>query len=92
MAGTSLTVFQVVQAISALRNSVDNSFGSSSAAKYSAADDDQGLDNGANIVPTDANSLAYSRTTAQVLPIVYLGGAIGTGGGFFPAGLNGSIR
>ena len=93
--GTGLTVFQVVDAISALRNAVDNSFGTSSAAAFSAADDDQGLQNGANIVPTDANSLAFSRTTTQVLPIVYLGSnptVTPTQNSFFPNGLNGAIR
>ena len=45
-----------------------------------------------NLVPADNNSIAFSRTTAQVLNIVYLGGAAGTGGGFFPSGLNGAIR
>ena len=43
-----------------------------------------------NIVPTDSNGLAYSRTVQQGLNIVYL--TPGTGinrGGFFPAGLNG---
>jgi hypothetical protein len=41
----------------------------------------------ANITPTDANALAFSRTTTQVLNIVSAGGASGNYG-FFPQGLN----
>ncbi len=89
-----LNVFQTVQAISDLRDSVDNN-GTNA---YSAADDDQGIGtSGAfNLVPTDANSLAFSRTTSQVLPIVYLGStptATNTvAASFFPNGLNGNIK
>lgn len=52
---------------------------------------DQGiLVNGvANIVPTDNNGIAFSRTTSEVLRIVYLGQT--ARGGFFPNGLNGRI-
>ena len=79
------TIFEVVQAISDLRDSLDGS-----------SDKDQGLqdaDGNANIVPTDANSIVYARSTGKVLNIVYGGkGLRGTGGLFFPNGMNGAIR
>ena len=46
-----------------------------------------------NIVPTDGNGLAFTRTASQVLKIVFLNPAGGvTSGGFFPSGVNGTIR
>lgn len=70
------------QKISDLREAVDG-----------PSDDDQGVVLGgkANLVPTDANGIAYSRTTRQVLNIVYLG-ENAANGGFYPAGLNGAIK
>ncbi|WP_446744719.1 ferritin-like domain-containing protein [Silvibacterium acidisoli] len=42
------------------------------------------------LVDADSNSMTFSRSTTQVLAIVYAGG---TGkGGFYPAGMNGTIK
>jgi hypothetical protein len=59
------------------------------------SDKDQGIanrDNASNIAPLDANGLAYSRTAGEVLNIVYLTSMARTQGGFFPTGVNGTIR
>jgi hypothetical protein len=53
---------------------------------------DQGIvvSGNADLVTTDSNAIPYSRTTTEVLKIVYLGGS--TSGGFYPAGMNGNIK
>lgn len=45
-----------------------------------------------NLVPTDKNAIAYSRSPGQVLNVVYLNPAAVTKGGFFPTGVNGEIN
>jgi hypothetical protein len=70
--------------ISDARDSLDN-----------PADVDQGVAQrgpASNIVPADANGIAYSRSAGDVLNIVYLTAAAAQQGGFFPAGVNGTIR
>ena len=72
------------EAISTARDSLDG-----------GADLDQGIrpiGDASNIVPLDANGLAFSRTTGQVLNIVYLNRMATDRGGFFPNGVNGNIR
>ena len=71
------------QAISDARDALDGT-----------SDLDQGIGNAAasNLVPTDANSLIFGRTAGQVLNIVYLNRAAVTAGGFFPNGVNGTIK
>ena len=45
-----------------------------------------------NIVPADANGLAYGRTPGEVLNIVYLTPKVATSGGFYPDGVNGVLN
>jgi len=72
-------------AISDARDSLDNSL-----------DDDQGIagvdSTISNIVPVDANGLAFGRSYDDVLNIVYLNKAAVTQGGFFPSGVNGTLH
>lgn len=59
------------------------------------ADLDQGIvmNGKANIVPSDADGVAFARTPQQVLRIVYLTDKAGvSGGGIFPRGMNGNIK
>ena len=60
-----------------------------------AADKDQGVTDAsgaANLVPTDNSSIVFSRTFSEVLHIAYADATPGVAkGGFFPAGVNGTI-
>ncbi|GBD48995.1 ferritin-like domain-containing protein [Methylopila sp. Yamaguchi] len=76
-----LGLFDAAQAISNARDSLDGT-----------TDLDQGIGTAdkANLVPTDAFSVAYSRSVPQVKNIVYLS-PTGAKGGFFPSGINGAF-
>ena len=78
--GFGVTVEVLIQKISDLRAALGNG-------------KDQGLvvAGKGNINPTDANSIAFSRTTREVLNIVY-GAKDAAKGLFFPNGLNGAIK
>ena len=72
------------EAISTARDSLDG-----------GNDLDQGIamiGDQSNIVPTDADGIAFSRSTGQVLNIVYLTHLAASSGGFFPSGVNGTVR
>ena len=59
-----------------------------------ASDLDQGISprgGVSNIAPADANGVALGRSPTQSLNIVYLQRAAVSSGGFFPAGLNGTV-
>jgi hypothetical protein len=75
-------LFDQARAISNARDSLDGK-----------ANIDQGVGTPkkVNIVPTDTNGLAFSRTPHQVLGIVYLGDGPSSAS-FFPKGLNGAVK
>jgi hypothetical protein len=82
-----LTVPSIYTRITAISNTRDGLDGT--------RDTDQDIGNAttANFVPTDAGGLVLGRTAGQVLNVVYQTPAAGAvGGGFFPAGVNGTIR
>ena len=76
-------IFDTVKKISDARDSLDGK-----------GDDDQGIGTAstANLVPTDNNGIAYSRSAAQVLNVVYLNPKSVSKGGFFPTGVNGAVN
>ena len=84
MAEDHPSLFGTIQKLSDARDALDNK-----------KDVDQGIRHGkdSNLVPTDKNSIAYGRTTGEVLNIVYLNTTAGSvsKGGFYPNGINGAI-
>jgi len=70
-------------AISAARDSLDG-----------PRHDDQGIirDGRSNIVPADGHAIAFGRTPARVLNVVYLTPKKASSGGFFPHGVNGTLH
>ena len=86
---STVQILRTVQAISAVRNSVNPGKGATGKDQGITTD---GTPNGtSNFVPTDEFGLPFARTTRQVLNIVY-GGHNATSGLFFPSGLNGTIK
>jgi hypothetical protein len=78
------SLIQATEQISNARDSLDD-----------PSDKDQGvapIGDASNIAPLDANGLAFSRSAADVLNIVYLNRNAVSQGGFFPNGVNGTIR
>jgi hypothetical protein len=79
------SLVSATQAISDARDSLDAS-----------TDVDQGIAGAnsqiSNIVPLDANGIAFSRSYDDVLNIVYLNKGAVTKGGFFPLGVNGTLN
>ena len=80
-----LLVFQ--QGLGAAANAISNV----RAALGGGADQGVVLNGMPNLVPTDQNSIAFSRTPGQVLSIVYAGGQANNFG-FFPNRVNGPIN
>jgi len=96
IATPALQLIETTVKISDLRDTLDGA-PADDAVRGIGADDDQGInspDGGvtSNIVPTNSNGLAYSRTPGQVLNIAYGTKSAVVGGLFFPNGVNGFIR
>lgn len=87
---TTPSLIEATEAISAARDALDGT-----------TDLDQGVRPGtsasgasvANVAPLSATGLGFTRTPQELLNILYLNaGTSATTGGFFPAGVNGTIK
>lgn len=77
-------IFTNIQRISDTRDTLDG-----------PTETDQGIGTAGtpNLVPADSNGIVLGRSASQVLNVVFQTGASGaTSGGFFPLGVNGTIR
>lgn len=83
---TTPSLIDATEAISNLRDSAD----ASSDVDQGVRGTGSGLTGTSNVVPLDANGIAFSRSAADVLNVVFLNPGAVTQGGFFPAGVNGS--
>ncbi|WP_260600230.1 ferritin-like domain-containing protein [Sphingomonas endolithica] len=97
IAAPAKMLIEATEAISNLRDTLDGS-PTADLVKGIGPDDDQGVANiagaygvGSNIVPLNSNGLAFSRSTGQVLNIVY-GNTTTPSGLFFPNGVNGTFK
>jgi len=95
----ALRLIEATQQISDARDRLDGTVAENLLTGY-GPDDDQGVAGStnaageavSNIVPLNANGLAFSRSSDRVLNILYLNQASVSAGGFFPAGINGAIK
>jgi hypothetical protein len=97
IATPSARLIEATEAISNLRDNLDGN-PTLDLVKGIGPDDDQGIASSSsaagtvsNIVPLNPNGLAYSRSTGQVLNIVY-GNTTTASGLFFPNGVNGTFK
>lgn len=82
------TLIDATEAISNARDSLDGSSDLDQGVRPSGT----GANTVSNIAPLDPNGIAYSRSAGQTLNIAYLNRMSTDRGGFFPAGVNGTIR
>ena len=86
-------IIDTVKKISDTRDFLANAEGTKIQDKDQGLTTDGTVTGPANIVPTDDNSIAFARSTAQVLRIVYGSNAKKpVPGVFFPKGMNGTIK
>ena len=86
-------IIPTVQKISDTRDLLASATGTKEKEKDQGLTSDGTETGAANIVPTDSNSIVFSRTTSQILRIVY--GSMArkpVPGTFFPNGMNGAIK